>query len=207
MSLAIQGASKLRESWEPYVDLSIVHFMIYPETMGGAGPILETVSRILSDDFFSMIELAHIGDVAIRKQVAEQIETAHARVAFGAQPAILSQKLDLNSHDVSKRKEAIEKLLPLIDEAREIGAKRFTVLSGPDPGEGKRKKAAKLLVDSLITLCSYAKEKGVSVTLETFDRTIEKRNLIGPSDEALVVAQAVKTLDTSLQLPKRYLQL
>lgn len=182
----------MKDSWKPLVDLSIVHFMIFPDTMAGSGPIVETVSRIVNDNFFSMIEVSHINDPQVRRQVAEIIETSHARVAFGAQPPILSQKLDLNSLDESRRREAVKTLLPCIDEAKEIGAKRFTVLSGPDPGPEKREEARGLLVDSLLQLCSYARERGVSVTLETFDRTIEKKSLIGPSPEALSVSKAVR---------------
>jgi sugar phosphate isomerase/epimerase len=182
----------MKEPWEPLVDLSIVHFMIFPDAMGGSGPILETVSQIVNDDFFSMIEISHINDLEVRKQVAEVIETAHLRVAFGAQPPILSQKLDLNSLDATKRKDAVKTLLLFIDEAKEVGAKRFTVLSGPDPGPEKREEARKVLAESLFELCAYAKERGVSVTLETFDRSIEKKSLIGPSPEARMIAEAVK---------------
>ena len=182
----------MKDSWEPLVDLSIVHFMIYPETMAGSGPIVETVSRIVNDDFFSMIEVGHIKDPEARKQVAEVIATSHARVAFGAQPTILRGKLDPNSVDETKRKEALSTLLPQIDEAKELGAKRFTILSGPDPGDEKRATERDLLVQSLFELCAYAKDRGMSITLETFDRKIEKRSLIGPSDEALIVAKTVK---------------
>jgi sugar phosphate isomerase/epimerase len=182
----------MKEPWEPIVDLSIVHFMIFPETLTGSGPIVETVSRIVNDDFFSMIEVGHINDVEARKQVAEIIATSHVRVAFGAQPTILTRKLDLNSFDEAKRKEALATLKPQIDEAKEIGASRFTVLSGPDPGAEKRADARRFLVDSLLDLCSYGNERGVNITLETFDRTIEKKSLIGPSEEALMVAKSVK---------------
>jgi len=184
--------NEMKDPWEPIVDLSIVHFMVFPETMGGSGPILETISKIVNDDFFSMVEVCHINDSEVRKQAAELIATSHMRVAFGAQPSILSKKLDLNSYDESKRKEALATLKPLIDEAKEIGAGRFTVLSGPDPGAEKRADARKLLVASLLDLCSYGKEIGVDVTLETFDRTIEKKSLIGPSEEAAMVTKAVK---------------
>ena len=183
---------RMKDSWKPLVDLSIVHFMIYPETMAGSGPILETVSQIVNDDFFGMIEISHINEAAIRKQAADLIRTSHARVAFGAQPTILRQKLDLNSDDQSKRMDAIRILEPQIDEAKEIGAKRFTVLSGPDPGQEKREHARSLLTESLLELCGYAKHREISVTLETFDRTIEKKSLIGPSDEALEISKSVK---------------
>lgn len=182
----------MKESWEPLVDLSIVHFMIFPETMAGSGPIVETVSKIVNDDFFSMIEVGHIDESEVRRQVAELIATSHMRVAFGAQPTILSKKLDLNSPDEPKRKEALTTLRAQIDEAKEIGASRFTVLSGPDPGADKRADARKFLIESLLDLCSYGKERGVNVTLETFDRSIEKKSLIGPSEEAATVARSVK---------------
>ena len=182
----------MKDSWEPLVDLSIVHFMIYPESMAGTGPILETVSRIVNDDFFSMVEVGHINDPEVRKQVAELIATSHMRVAFGAQPTILSKKLNLNSFDESERKNALTTLKPQIDEAKEIGARRFTVLSGRDPGADKRGDARKLLVNSLLDLCSYGKDAGVDVTLETFDRAVEKKSLIGPAEEALMVSSSVR---------------
>jgi sugar phosphate isomerase/epimerase len=182
----------MKESWESLVDLSIVHFMIFPDTIGGSGSILETVTEIVNDDFFSMIEVSHINDPQVRKLAAEIIETSHARVAFGAQPPILSQKLDLNSLNPVKRKDAVKTLLPFVDEAKELGAERFTVLSGPDPGAERREDARKVLTESLFELCAYAKERDVSVTLETFDRNIEKKSLIGPSPEARIVAGAVK---------------
>jgi sugar phosphate isomerase/epimerase len=182
----------MKDPWEPIVDLSVVHFMIFPETITGSGPIVETVTKIATDDFFSMIEVTHINDPEARKQVAELIAASHMRVAFGAQATILTKKLDLNSFDDAKRKEALATLRPQIDEAKEIGANRFTVLSGPDPGVDKRPQAAKLLVDSLLDLCSYGKERSISVTLETFDRTVEKKSLIGPSEEAVMVSSTVK---------------
>ena len=166
--------------------------MIFPETLTGSGPILETVSRIANDDFFSMIEVGRINDHEIRKQVAATIASSQMRVGFGAQPIILTRKLDLNSFDGAKRKEALSTLIPQIDEAKEVGAKRFAVMSGPDPGEGKRASASKLLVESLLTLCSYGKERGIAVTLETFDRDVEKKSLIGPAEEALAVSEEVK---------------
>jgi sugar phosphate isomerase/epimerase len=166
--------------------------MIFPETMGGDGPIVETISKIASDDFFSMVEIGHINDPEARKEAANLIKAAHLRVAYGAQPSILSRNLNLNSPDPTKREEAVSGIKTLVDEAKSVGAKRLTVLSGPDPGERNRAVARKLLIQSLLELCAYAKEKPLSITLETFDRTIDKKSLIGPASEALEVSKAVR---------------
>ena len=45
-----------------YMKTGIVHFMAFPETIKGEGPILETVYKIATDDYFSAIELTSIKD-------------------------------------------------------------------------------------------------------------------------------------------------
>lgn len=181
----------MHESWESYVDLSIVHSMIFPEASGNI--ILESVSQIANDDFFSMIEISHINDAEIRKQVADLIRTSHLRVAFGAHPVILGKKLNLNSADTATRMEAVSEVKKLIDEAKEGGAERLILMSGPDPGEGNRMNADDLLVQSLHELCARAREKSVSISLEPFDRTVEKKCLIGPAGEALTISKTMRT--------------
>ncbi len=65
-----------------------------------------------------------------------------------------------------------------------MGARRVAVLSGVDPGDADRPKALDALAKSILQACAYGREKGISITLETFDRTIDKKCLIGPSDLA-----------------------
>ena len=73
--------------------------MAYPDTMKGEGPILETVEKVAHDEFFTGIEIGWIKDPAVRRQVKDVLASAHLPAAFGAQPALLTQKLDLNSAD------------------------------------------------------------------------------------------------------------
>lgn len=47
----------MQTHWSAHLTLSMVHFMIYPETMGGEGPIVETIRSIAEDEFFSGIEI------------------------------------------------------------------------------------------------------------------------------------------------------
>src|ERR1039458_99511 len=61
--------SVMDRHWDAYCGLSIVHFLAFPECQSGQGPILETVSAIAHDDFFSGIEVSRINDVQVRKQV------------------------------------------------------------------------------------------------------------------------------------------
>jgi len=179
-------------SWENSVRLSIVHFMLYPTTQSGQGPILETVTKLADDDFFSVLEVTWIKDPMVRRAVQDLAESSHVSLAYGAQPVLLSQKLDLNSLNDSERVRAVSQVKSCTDEASELGASRLTLLSGPDPGDERRDDATRVLVDSLKEICAYGEQKDVAITMETFDRDIEKKCLTGPAKESAALARMVK---------------
>lgn len=173
--------------------VGIVQFMAYPETSGGKGPVLETIGKIAEDEFFGAIEISTIPDDTVRREAARLLATAHLVVGYGAQPIQLSGKLDLNALDREQRQKAIDRLKAAIDEAYELGAQRFAVLSGPYPGQEHETEAVKLLIDSLNQLCADAESKGaMGVCLETFDRSIDKKALIGPNALAVHVSREVR---------------
>jgi sugar phosphate isomerase/epimerase len=179
--------------WEAYCTLSLVHFMAFPDCQSGSGPVLESVTQIAEDDFFSGIEISWINDVALRAQCAELLRQTNMRVAFGAQSIILSGRLNLNSLDAAQCRHAVETLKPYIMQAAEGGSETFVVLSGPDPGAQQRAEANELLADSIRQLCAYGRQQGVKLALETFDRAVDKKALIGPAHEAAAFSRQIKT--------------
>lgn len=166
--------------------------MLYPTTQSGEGPILETVTRLADDDFFSVLEVTWIKDSAVRRAVREVAENSHVSLAYGAQPVLLSQKLDLNSLNDSERGRAVNQVKLCVDEASELGADRLALLSGPDPGDARRDDATRALVDSLEQICAYGKQKNVSIAVETFDRDVEKKCLAGPAKEIVALARTIR---------------
>jgi len=178
--------------WEGMLKLGIVHFMAFPETIKGEGPILETVTNIAEDDFFVEVEVTWMKDPEVRKRVREVLEAGHLVVGYGAQPPLLIQKLNPNSLDKGERGRAVAQVRACIDEALELGAGRVAILSGPDPGEADRTRATESLIRSLQELCAYGREKGISITLEIFDRAVDKRCLVGPAVEAAAIAEEVR---------------
>lgn len=188
----------MQESMYKFMKVGLIHFMAYPETMKGDGPILETLQKIAEDDFFTAVEVSWIKDAKVREKAKKLLEMSHLTVAYGAQPRLLINNLNLNSFDVEERKKAVREVKVGIDEAYEIGAKALAFLSGKDPEEGKREQAHKLLVSSIKEICNYAKSKGdLGITLEIFDQEIDKKCLIGPANEARKLAAEVrKEFDT-----------
>jgi sugar phosphate isomerase/epimerase len=172
--------------------MSIVHFMAFPGTAWGEGPIVETVTRIAEDPFFGGIEIGCINDPAVRSQAKRLIETAHLQVCHVAGAALLQQKLNLNSLCETERMKAVEQLYRNVDEAAEVGAKRVGFLSGADPGDEDRPRALDALAKSVKQAAAYARDKGITMVLETSDRAIDRKRLIGPSPLAAEFCAAIR---------------
>ena len=173
--------------------VGLIHFMAYPEVMTGKGPILETLQKIAEDDFFTAVEVSWIKDEKVRDKAKKLLEVSHLTIAYGAQPRLLINNLNINSFDEEERKKAVGEVKAGVDEAYEMGAKALAFLSGKDPGEEGREQARKLLVSSIKEICDYARSKGdLRITLEIFDREIDKKCLIGPANEARIVAEEVR---------------
>lgn len=181
----------MKDSLQSYMRVGIVHFMAYPECMKGEGPIHDTLTKIVEDEFFGAVEISWIKDPAERARVKALLATSHLTVGYGAQPCLLSQKLNLNHFDPAERMRAVDQVKACIDEAAEVGAGAVAVLSGADPGE-RREEAFKLLVESVLELCGYAKAKGLRFVLESFDAKYDKKCLIGPAKDALALCKAVR---------------
>lgn len=168
------------ESMKKYMKVGLIHFMAYPNTMKGEGPILETVKKIAADSYFDAIEITWIKDPKVRKDVKKVLDTSHMTVVYGGQPRMLTTGSNINSLDEAKRLEALASLKEGIDEAYEIGAVGFAFLAGKYEEETKEK-SYQALVKSTGELCTYAKSKGdLKIALEVFDYDIDKKSLIGP---------------------------
>ncbi len=174
----------MQDSIIKYMKVGLIHFMAYPATMKGDGPILETVKRIATDSYFQAIEVSWIKDAAIRNQVQKMLEVSHLTVAYGAQPRLLTTGMNINDLDEEKRAKAVATLKEGIDEAYELGAKGMAFLSGKYV-ESTKEQSYKALARSTSELCAYAKSRGdLRVALEVFDYDIDKKSLIGPASLA-----------------------
>ncbi|HEX9115296.1 MAG TPA: TIM barrel protein [Anaerolineae bacterium] len=178
--------------WSEFCTMSLVSFMAFPDIAGGGGPVVESLARIAGDDFFDGVELAWINDPQTRQEARSILAAGRLAAGFCAHPAILSQKLNLNSLDEDERRHAVTQMRGLIDQAHELNAARFVLLSGRDPGEAAREAAIEALVKSLADLCRYARPYGIEVVVETFDRGVDKKALIGPVADARRLAAELR---------------
>jgi len=181
----------LRDCLHSYMKVGIVHFMAFPDISFGL-ELVNSIKRIAEDEFFGSIEITAAPNDA-RADIAKLLEASKLVIGYGAQPILLGEKLDLNSSSPQQRELAISRIKSALDEAYSLGARQFAVLSGPTPAVEKQEKAKELLIDSLLQICSYAESKGsLGITLEIFDRDIDRRCLIGSTEDGVQVAAEVR---------------
>jgi sugar phosphate isomerase/epimerase len=182
----------MNESMYKYMKVGLIHFMAYPGTMKGEGPVVETVRKIVLDDYFNAIELTTIKNIEDRLKVKKMLETSHMTVAYGGQPRLLTTGLNINDLNEDGRQKALASLKEGIDEAYEIGASGFAFLSGKYT-EDLKEEAFLALVKSTKEICAHAKNKGsMKIALEVFDYDVDKKSLIGPAYLALRYAKEVR---------------
>lgn len=176
-----------------YMKLGIVHFKAFPEVALGEGPIVETLRKIVEDDFFTAVEVGWMKDVKVRNEARRLLEISQLEVCYACQPRMFSNKLNINHFDPTERKKALGMMKNGIKEAYDLGASCARVFSGKHPGEEKKEDAKKILIDSLMEICEFTKELGdMPLYMKVFDYDIDKCFLIGHFQDAADVAAAVR---------------
>lgn len=173
-----------------FIKPGLVHFMAYPVLLG-EGPVLETLGKIIEDDYFDVVEITWIKDPEIRARAKQMLETSGIEVKYGAQPRLLSQKLDLNSLDDTERMSAVDEVKAAVDDAISLDIHDVGILSGKYPGEEDKTQAMDQLEKSLDEICEYAASRSANVVLEVFDQKIDKSCLIGPVADAREIASRI----------------
>jgi len=164
--------------------VGLIHFMAYPDTIQGRGPIESTIRKIALDDYFDAVEISWIKDKEERRRVVRMLQSAHMSIAYAAQPRLLTQGLNINDLDESGRRKAVDTLKEGVDEACECGASALAFLSGPYDAD-RREEAYRALLESTKEICDYAGSKGnLRIVHEIFDYDIDKKSLIGPVELA-----------------------
>ena len=182
----------MNESMYRYMKVGLIHFMAYPETMKGEGPIVESIRKIACDTYFNAIEISWIKDAKTKEEVKKILAASHMTVAYGGQPRLLTTGLNINDTNEDGRQKAVATLKEGIDDAGEMGAVGFAFLSGKYE-ESRKEEAYRALIRSTKELCAYAGSKGnIKVVHEVFDYDIDKKSLVGPAELAKRYAEEIR---------------
>ncbi len=183
----------MKEPWQPYLQLGVVHPMAFPECLGGEGPQLETLREICHDPFFEAIDVVPMVNAEVRRQCGALLRDCQMTVTLACQPVLLRQNLDLNAADRAQRQQAVTTVLACLEQGPALGASRVAVMSGQNVPASEQPAALDRLLDSLRRICLAARERvGLPVVLEIFDYDLDKKALVGTCATAAAVARAMR---------------
>ena len=173
---------------QDYFKIGTLQWMSYPQERYD---LVETVREICKDEYFSVIEIAHISDPEERKCVKKMLEQSMIEISYGAQPQLLTTKMNPNDIDEDRRRETVTLMKTLIDEAEYLGAKGLSFLAGKWEEETKAL-AYEQLKKTVGELCEYAAAKNMMLEMEVFDFDMDKKSLMGPASYVEMFAKEIK---------------
>ncbi len=183
----------MKEPWQRFMQIGVVHYMLYPECLSGAGPMVETLREICDDPFFEAVDIGPMDEPGQRAECAAMLRDCRLTVSFACQPVQLAKGLDLNATDAAARRLAVQEIIALLDQAKELGATRFGIMSGRNVPADDRRAALQQLIGEVRTICKEARDRaGLPVVLEIFDHDIDKKALIGTCEMAAHLAKEVR---------------
>ncbi len=170
----------MRDPIQKYFQIGTIQWMTHPPK---SYDLLDSIKTIVTDEFFTAIEVTRVADDETRAKVKRMLEQSHMKVCYGAQPRLLGPGLNPNDIDEEGRKKAEATLIEAVDEAEYLGAKGIAFLAGKWQEETKEE-AYEQLLKTTRNVCTYAAAKGMMVELEVFDFDMDKAALIGPAPYA-----------------------
>ncbi|HZJ88357.1 MAG TPA: TIM barrel protein [Sphaerochaeta sp.] len=182
----------MRSSIQGWARLGIVHSMAFPHAVESTEAYLSTVTEILKDPFFEVVELGNPPFAELIEMVPPLVDQAACTLTYCGHGLLFGSGANINSLDETERARAVAILKEGIDEAYAMGSEEFQFLSRHWE-EGKEDAYLDALIRSTKELCAYAASKGdMPVVLEVFDHNIDKKSLLGPAVLVARYAEAVR---------------
>ena len=183
------------EPVEQYLRLGLVHFMAFPEVADDETCLLPTLEKVALMPDFRAVEIKLVQNERLLEPLAALLETSMLDLGLAAQPALLAGRLDPGSADKALRARTMKLMQRYVEQAAALGAESVAMLSGPDPGEAGCADALQRTADFIAELCSFSDSRGgPKIILEVFDREIDKKALVGPSETAAHLCELAAAL-------------
>jgi len=197
--------------WQAWMEFGVVHPLAFLQCRTGEGPVLETLQKIVEDDVFGAVEIAPPKDPQVRAKARSLLKAAQLRVVYLPVLPMLLENLGVGSADSAQRSAAMERMLRLLDEAIEFEAPLAMIMAPKDVPVHERPAALDRFAEDVRAMCDYADahsgKQRLHITLENFDRDVEKKRLIGPTAEAAAFAERIDRENFGLTVDLSHLPL
>ncbi|MHB8278394.1 MAG: sugar phosphate isomerase/epimerase family protein [Candidatus Humimicrobiaceae bacterium] len=173
----------MKEDICEYARIGLVHHMLYPEGVKDPDYHVETLLEFIQRKDIETFDCYIPYGEERRRKVIDRIRNCGKEVVYDLH-TFPSRKISLGS--LCPQEQGLSRIVikDQLNIAAAIGATGFVFASGADLPEN-RNEAKKCFADFCKWFCSELKPHGIDALLEPFDRTIDKKFLLGPIDECV----------------------
>ncbi len=167
--------------------------VVYHTSFAGSPlPPLETTKQLVNNPFFGAVE----GNWTVDgEELRAVFETAGADCIYCIGGLMRKEGINPHDFDPERRKRSLSLMEGMIDRAYAYGAKQVVICSGPDVEREQRESAKEIMAETFGHLCRYAVEHASDeplwLCLEHFDRELDQKRLLGPTDETVAFVHEV----------------
>ncbi len=171
-------------------------YHIVPAVAKNKADIVDLLAPIIDDPDWGAVQVPPLLDADTATGLGHALQVGGMLAVYGVGQSLARQDLDLHALDETVRQASVEKTKEYIDEAYRIGARIMDLNPGKDPGPEHRPQARLAAIESLTRLCEYAQEKATDyvlpLSMENFDRDVDKKFYLGPTSETIDVVREVR---------------
>jgi len=171
-------------------------YHIFPQVAKNKADIVALLAPLINDPRWGGVQVPPLSDAEVAAALGSALKIAGVTAVYGVGQSLTRAGLDLHAVDETVRKASVEKVKHYIDEAYLMGARMMDLNPGKDPGPDLRPKAKEAAISSLTELCEYAQSKATDyvlpLSMENFDRDVDKKFFLGPTIDTIEVISAVR---------------
>ena len=171
-------------------------YHIVPGVAKNKADIAELLAPIIDNPDWGAVQVPPLLDRDTARGLGHALQVGGMLTVYGVGQSLARQGLDLHAIDENVRLASVEKAKEYIDEAYLVGAQIVDLNPGKDPGVENRPRAKAAAIESLARLCEYAEEKAtdyvIPLSMENFDRDVDKKFYLGPTSETIEVVREVR---------------
>jgi hypothetical protein len=178
-----------KRDYKNYIRIGINHHLLYHKYADTPTGHQKTLYELIKDKRFDVIDLWIREEEPFRSEEIKALKDSEKEIYYNvgtrkgkepAHPASLNKKKFNYSLDFYKRE---------LDRGLEAGCSKVIMNSGPDVPDN-RKDAMNILFEFCCEICDYVGEN-IKIMIEPTDRETDKCKLIGPSQEAVLLAKRI----------------
>lgn len=175
---------------------------IWPKACYASGETERALERALDTGRFTVFQTVHISDLSERRNVSAMFSDSQFFLTYCITRMLAEKSLSLSSLNEGNRLKAVEEARRGINQARECGANRLSLVSGPAPeGSALRSTALTVLSESIEILAADAAEHpAVELIIEPLDYKAHKKGTLGTFTEALKIVNDLENRGLSIKI-------